>query len=219
MDCCSVNGLDKIFNKSTAQKDLKTYLKKGLDKHARVLVESLKGQGISGATILEVGGGIGSLHLALIKAGAAKAVGYDVAPAYVEAATSLAERLGIKDSVEYHVGDFAEEATNAEDADIVLLHRVICCYPDMKALVTGSAQRTKRLCALTYPRRTLMTRALVSMFNFVLAIFRKQFKVFVHHPQEVAAILESQGLTRILHTRPGFWGLWEVVVYQRHSMA
>ena len=217
MDCCSVNGLDKIFNKSTARRELKKYLKKGLDKRARVLVECLKSQDIAGATILEVGGGIGSLHMELIKAGAARAVGYDAAPAYVEAAISLAERLGLKDSVEYHVGDFAEEAANAEDADVVLLDRVICCYPDMKALVTSSTQRTKRLCALTYPRRTLMTRALVSMLNFGLAIFRNQYRTFVHHPQEVSAILESQGLTKVFHTGAGFWGIWEVVVYRRQE--
>ena len=217
MDCCSVNGLDKIFNKSTAQKEMKAYLKKGLDKRAQLLVNLLKEQGISDATVLEIGGGIGSLHLDLIKAGAASAVGYDASSAYVEAATSLAERLGLQDSVEYHLGDFAEQAPSAEDADIVLLDRVICCYPDMKALVTGSAQRTKRLCALTYPTRTWWTRAALSVGNLLLALFRKEYRSFIHHPQEISATLAFQGLTRIFQGTSGFLGVWQIAVYQRQE--
>ena len=39
MDCCSVNGLNKIFNKSKARKESKAYLSKGLGKRARKLTD------------------------------------------------------------------------------------------------------------------------------------------------------------------------------------
>ena len=94
MECCSVNGLDRIFNKSRARKESNSYLKKGLDKRARKLADFLKGESLSEATLLDVGCGVGGLHLELLKHGAGKAIGVDVSPAYVEAASSLARELG-----------------------------------------------------------------------------------------------------------------------------
>ena len=75
MDCCSPNGLDEMFNESAAKKELRAYQKKGLDKRARSLVDFLSQQDISGATLLEIGGGIGAVHLELMEAGAAKGGG------------------------------------------------------------------------------------------------------------------------------------------------
>ena len=39
-----------------------------------------------------------------------------------------------------------------EAADVVTLDRVICCYPDMEALVGRSAERALRLYGLVHPR-------------------------------------------------------------------
>lgn len=217
MDCCSVNGLDEMFSRSVAQRELKAYMKKGLSRRSRHLVDTISDQGVTGATILEVGGGVGSLHLELIKAGATSAVGYDAAPAYVEAATILAERLGFKESVEYHVGDFTEMGATADDADIVVLDRVVCCYPDMRALVTVAALRTRRVCVLTYPRRNWLTRAAVSMLNAAQALRNKRFRVYLHKPTEIAALMASQGLTRVLHDYSGIFREWEVAVYRRQG--
>ena len=215
MNCCSPNGLDEMFNESAARKDLKSYRKKGLDKRARTLVDFLSQQDISEATLLEIGGGIGALHLELMKAGAAKAVGVDASSAYVKAATSLAQSMGYGNAVEYHIGDFAEREQDIPGADIVLLDRVICCYPDMKALVTASGSHAQRICALTYPRRTRPIRAGVSFINVVMAVFRRRFRIFVHHPQEVTATLASMGFSRIFEATAGFGRMWEIAVYQR----
>ena len=215
MDCCSVNGLDVLFNASTARKELKSYRKKGLGKGSRKLVDFLKEQNLAGSTLLEIGGGIGALHLELLKEGAQKAVGVDVSTAYVEAATGLAQELGFADAVEYYVGDFVEQEQKIALADIVLLERVICCYPNMKALVTASAQHAQRLYALTYPRRTWLIRAVFFMMNLGLAILRKRFRIFVHHPQEVAATLASEGFSPIFHSASGIGGHWQIAVYQR----
>ncbi len=217
MDCCSVNGLDEMFGRSVAQGDLKAYLKKGLSKRSRHLADTISDQGITDSTILEVGGGIGSLHLELIKAGAASAVGYDAAAAYVEAATSLAEQMGLKDSVEYHVGDFAEMGASAEDADIVVLDRAVCCYPDMRSLVTTAAVRARRICVLAYPRRNWLSRAFVSTANVGLALVRKRFRAYVHKPQEIAALMASHGLARVSLAYAGTFREWEVVVYRRQG--
>ena len=214
MECCSVNGLDRMFNKSRAQKESNSYLNKGLDKRARKLTDFLKGPGLSGATLLDIGCGVGALHLELLKEGAGKTIGVEVSPAYVEAANSLARELGFQDAVEYHVGDFVEQERDIPTADIVLLDRVVCCYPHMEPLVTASARHAQRLYALTYPRRTWWMRAAAFMMNLGLSVVRKQFRFFLHHPREIAATLASAGFINIFHTTATF-GIWQVAVYQR----
>ena len=214
MECCSVNGLDRIFNKSRARKESNSYLKKSLDKRARKLADFLKGESLSEATLLDVGCGVGGLHLELLKHGAGKAIGVDLSPAYVEAASSLARELGFQNVVEYHVGDFVEQERDIPTADIVLLDRVVCCYPDMEPLVTAYARHAQRLYALTYPRRTWWMRVAAFMMNLGLSVIRKQFRFFLHHPREMEATLASEGFTPIFRTTSTA-GIWQLAIYQR----
>ena len=58
MDCCSINGLDKVFKRSVAKREMKRCLKNGLDKRASIVADFLQGQDLSSACILEIGGGI-----------------------------------------------------------------------------------------------------------------------------------------------------------------
>ena len=58
------------------------YRKDGLDKTARLMVEFLAAQGIEGATVLEIGGGVGEIEIELLKRGAARAVNLELSPAY-----------------------------------------------------------------------------------------------------------------------------------------
>lgn len=215
MDCCSVNGLDRMFSRSLAQRELKHYLAKGLDRRAQQVVTCLKRYEFAGATILEVGFGTGSLHMELIKAGAAKVVGFEASPAYLEAATSLARRLGFEGAVQYYVGDFVELASSAPEADIVVLDRVICCYPDVTSLVTAAAQHTRRLCVVTYPRWAWWIRSLVSLANLALKLRRNLYRAFLHPPAEVAATFSSQSLVPIFQTHSGFGKFWEITIYRR----
>jgi magnesium-protoporphyrin O-methyltransferase len=58
------------------------YRKRGLDRPARRMVEFLQSRGIDGATVLEVGGGIGEIQLELLKRGAQRTVNLELSPAY-----------------------------------------------------------------------------------------------------------------------------------------
>ena len=212
MDCCSVNGLNKIFNKSKARKESKAYWNKGLGKRAGKLADFVSSQDLSEATVLDIGCGIGSLHLELLKQGAGRAIAVDVSSAYVEAANTLAEKLGFQDAVEYHEGDFVELDEGIPPADIVLLDRVVCCYPDMEALVTASARHAQRLYALTYPRRTWWMRVAGFMINLGLTVVRRPFRFFLHHPSQIKATLALAGFTPVHRATSGGW---EIAAYQR----
>ena len=212
MDCCSVNGLPQEFHRRWALGDLRSYRKRGLPRRAAKVVGLLTGEGVSGATVLEIGCGIGGLHQALIKAGASGALGIDASPSYIEVARSLAEELGSAGSTEYRVGDFVDLQGQVDPADVAILDRVICCYPDVRALVTAAGSHARRLCVLTYPRRTWWIRLGVRLINVVSALRRREFRIYVHEPREVRRTLEAGGFSALHWDRSG---VWEIAVFQR----
>src|SRR6185503_20728089 len=154
MSSCGCQGVDKVFGDRTAEHDLRRYRKRGPAKSTRILLEQLMEEGVGGATVLDVGGGVGAVQQELLAAGAERATTVEASPAYVRAARAEAGRRGTLDRVEYVEGDFVAMADGVGPADIVTLDRVVCCYPDMEALVGRSADRARRLYGLVYPRDT-----------------------------------------------------------------
>ncbi len=212
MDCCNINGLNEIFNQRKAAKESRRYLRNGLDRRATMVVGCLRDQGVSGASILEIGCGVGSLHMELLKQGAGSAVGVEVSQSYVEAATGLSRTLGFQGATQYHMGNFVDLEDDIPSADIVVLDRVICCYPDMKELVTASTRHTQRLYVLTYPRRTWWMRVGALAFNFGLTAVRREFRFFLHNPEEIGATIEAAQFSLI---ESAMHGPWEMAAYRR----
>ena len=213
MDCCKhTQGLNSVFNEQMARGDLEGYFKKGIDKHARAIVEAVSARGVDGANVLEVGGGIGGLHLELLKRGAARATDVDVSAAYVAAAQSVAERVGVRDRVDYRVADFAREAEAVPEADVVILHRVICCYPDMPQLVTAAARHARRLMALSFPTGAWYMRLFEKLMNFGMWVTRSGFRFYVHPPQAILATAAAAGLRPV--QQKSSWP-WQIVVFER----
>lgn len=216
MNCCqpTINGLDVVFDSARAREEADDYLENGLDKPARLVLQALKAQSIAGASVLEVGGGAGGLHLELLKAGAARALDVDASPAYVEVARETAERLGFKEAVEHRRMDFAREAADVPAADAVVMHRVVCCYPDMRGLVEPAARRARRLLALTFPRGFPGAKALEKIAHFFFWLTRSEFKFYLHPPAEIIGAASAEGL-RLIYKK--YSGLWQIVVFSRES--
>ena len=214
MDCCNVNGLNEIFDKSRAAKESRKYIRKGLDRRATMVVGCLRDQGVFGASILEIGCGVGSLHLELLKQGAGSAIGVEVSQSYMEAAAGLSRTLGFQDATQYHMGNFVDLEEDIPSADLVVLDRVICCYPDMKGLVTASTRHTQRLYILTYPRQTWWMRVGAWALNFGLTAIRREFRFFLHDPKEIGATIEAAQFSLIQSAKHG---PWEMAAYRRHQ--
>src|SRR5690348_17260167 len=141
---CSCRGNE--FGDDTARRELRGYREKGPDETTRWLIDALRGgpgSSIDGATVLDVGAGVGAVHLELLRAGAVRAVDVDGSPAYLAASREEAARQGVDDRVEYLDGDVVALADRIEPADLVALDRVVCCYPDMRALLGVAAARTQ----------------------------------------------------------------------------
>lgn len=213
MNCCSHNqGLNSVFSAENAQSELKAYWKKGIDKHARRVVEVVSARGVQDATVLEVGAGLGGLHIELLKRGAARAADVDVSAGYLAAAQTISEQLGLRDRVTYHYGDFAQESARMPTADITVLHRVICCYPDMPPLVTAAAQHTRKLLVLTFPQDAGYIRLAGKIANFGLWLSRSQFRIYIHSPVAIRATAEANGL-RLVQEKLS-WP-WQIALFER----
>lgn len=212
MPLCQCQGIEALFNDRVARKDLKRYRRKGPLKTTRILLNAIRSKGVQGATLLDIGGGVGAVSNGLLEAGAASATVVDASPAYLEAAQDEAARRGNRERIEYHHADFAEAAPQIEPADIVTLDRVICCYDDMPALVSASASKAERLYGLVYPRDTWWDRAGASLLNFGCWAWRTPFRIFIHPPAAVEQIIHEAGLRRCFRSTTSFW---QVVVYNR----
>lgn len=214
MDCCThtVNGLDSVFNERYVRGDVQRYRKHGLDKRARRLADELIRQGIREATLLEIGCGIGGLLLGLLKAGAGRAVGLDLSSPSLTAARELAASEGLADRVEYLATDIAASGDSVSSADVVILDRVVCCYPDMPALLDASAAHARRLLALTYPRASWFMHVGRNLLNFFSWLWREEYRFYLHSPVDMEELLTRSGL-RPVHQHQGF--IWRTSVYRR----
>jgi len=213
-DCCSPKGYRWVFSERSARAEARRYRRKGLDKTSREIVDYLKSSGVAGQSLLEVGGGVGAIQIELLKAGASGVVSVELTPTYEEAALGLLEDAGVQDRVQRQVIDFVDAASAVESADIVVLNRVLCCYDDMPRLAAAAADHTRKLLLLSYPRRTWWTIASFAVFNWFLALFRRQFHVFIHRPREILATAREHGLEPVLD-RPG--AFWTVAALRRSA--
>jgi hypothetical protein len=204
-DCCSPKGYRWIFSERRAAAEAKRYRRSGLDSTSRRIVEFLKKEGVEGRSVLEVGGGIGATQIELLKAGAARAVGVELTPTYEREAAGLLRDAGLEDRVERRIMDFAETASLVAAADIVIMNRVVCCYPDMPKLVGAAADHAQETLVLSFPRRTWWTRIGLRMGNLGLRVSRREFQVFLHAPASIIKTSERNGLRSVLDERGMFW--------------
>jgi Methyltransferase domain len=213
--CCS--GIDRVFGERTAARDLKRYRRKGPTRPTRVLLEAIRAQMPERASVLDIGGGVGAIQHELLAAGAAHATSVDASAAFLDAARREAERRGWADRLTQRRGDFVALADEVDDADVVTLDRVICCYPDVRALVDRSAGRAGRLLGLVYPRERLLTRAGLALANLAMRVGRKDFRAYVHRSSDVDAAARGRGLDLQLRRPVGLF--WQVAVYTRARRA
>jgi 2-polyprenyl-3-methyl-5-hydroxy-6-metoxy-1,4-benzoquinol methylase len=210
--CCTPKGYRQIFSERSARAQARSYRRSGLDATSRRIVELLKEQRLEGLTLLEVGGGIGAIQIELLKAGVARAVRIELTPTYEESASELLREAGFEDRVERRVMDFVESGADVGAADIVIMNRVICCYPDVPRLAGQAADHTKGLLVMSFPKERWWTRAVVWMANFGMAVTRREFRIFLHPVAQILATTESHGLKRSVN-RPGLF--WQISAMRR----
>jgi magnesium-protoporphyrin O-methyltransferase len=205
--CCDHQGYDEVFGPRFARRVARRYRRRGLGSTERDMVEFLARRGVSGASVLEIGGGVGEIQLELLRRGAARATNLELVAAYDGPAAELAREAGLADRVERRLHDIVEAPGEVELADVVVLHRVVCCYPDYERLLGAAADHARHLLVFSHPPRNLATRAFISAQNAVLRLTGRRFQTFTHPPQAMLAVLRERGLSAV-HTRRGL--VWHV---------
>jgi hypothetical protein len=208
--CCTPAGYRKIFGERTARRDVRKYRRRGLDRAARRMVDFLVERGVEGDSVLEVGGGVGAIQVELLKAGAVRTTNVELSPEYEPFAAELVREAGLESRVERRLGDFVSE--ELPEADDVVLHRVVCCYPDAGTLVGAAATRARRRLVLSFPPDALAFRLGSRLMNAFLAMKRTEFRSFVHPNTTILDAARAHGLEPAYETRTP---MWRIVGFER----
>jgi SAM-dependent methyltransferase len=213
VSCCAPpRGYERMFGARTARRDAKRYRRKGLDDTAHVITDFLGWRGLEGASVLEIGGGVGALEVELLRAGAERAVNVELSPYYEETARELWRDAGVADRAEFQVADVAADGEEVEPADAVVMHRAVCCYPDYEALVGAAAERARYRLVMSFPRERVLVRAGLGVVNVVARLLRWEYRSYVHPVAGILAAAERHGLRTALEHR----GLvWQVAALER----
>jgi magnesium-protoporphyrin O-methyltransferase len=183
-----------MFNGRFARWCAARYRKKGLDKTGRRMVNLLAQRTLDGATVLEIGGGVGEISVELVRRGAASATNLEISPAYETEAARLVADVGLTDRVQHRLLDIAEDPADVEPADFVVLNRVVCCYPDYQKLLGAAADRTRRQLVFSHPPRNQISRAVIGTQNLWFRMRGWQFRIFPHPPAAMLDVLAEHGL-------------------------
>lgn len=209
--CCEPD-FERIFDEREAQSDLRGWQRTGLPDSTAELIGALRAEGVDGAALIDIGAGVGMVHLELLAAGAASAIDVDASSAYLAAARAEAERRGVADRVAYRHGNVVDLAPELPPADVVTLDRVICCYPDLSNLLAAALVPRPRLIGLVHPADAWWVRAGATLLNALSWLLRRRDDFYIHRQTEIDGLLNTAGF-RQLHR--GGSRVWRVAVYGR----
>jgi 16S rRNA G966 N2-methylase RsmD len=192
--CCDPRGCDEFFGNGFARRMAARYRRRGLDRTERRMVAFLEARGVAGATVMEVGGGVGEIQIELLKRGAARAVNLELSPAYDGEAKRLLAEAGLEGRAERRLHDIAVDPEGVDAADVVVLHRVVCCYPDYERLLGAAADRARRLLVFSHPPRNIVSRTFLATQNLLFRLRGSEFRTFAHPPAAMLDVLTARGL-------------------------
>lgn len=205
MPCCSPDAYRSIFGAKTVERDARRYRKKGLTSSARWILERLTDDGVAGQSVLEIGGGVGGLQIELVEAGASSATNVEIIDSYEDAARRLIAEHRVDDRISRRIDDFAQGAVDVGPADIVVMHRVLCCYPDPDSLMGVACEHSRRRVAITLPRDTWWTKLTFASMNAWLRVRRVAFRGYVHSIQGLHEVAARRGFHAVDQHAGMFW--------------
>jgi len=206
MSCCCPHSKSggRIFS-FFARSYKKRFSKKGFEPSQQQLMAGLEQAGYKNKTLLEIGSGVGYLHQVLLEQGAQSAVGIDLAPDMLKEAEKWAAEKNLSDKTNYLQGDFIELLDKVHPADITILDKVVCCYPFAELLVNSSLTKTKKVYALTYPRKRWFIQTAVAVSAFFLKLMGSSFRPYVHNSADIEKWICDKGFIKTYQEKTFIW--------------
>ena len=212
--CCNARGCDEFFTRRMAKRAAERYRKNGIDRTGQRMLAFLEEHGLEGATVLEIGGGVGEVQIELLKRGAARTTNLELSPAYDDEAMRLIREAGLEGRAERRLHDIAADPDGVEPADVVVLHRVVCCYPDYERLLGAAADHARRLLVFSYPPRNVVSRLMLGAENLLSRLRQREFRTFAHPPARMLGVVEERGLLLSYTHRPV---VWQIAGFERRD--
>ncbi len=212
MTCCGnsdVNGLDRLFRGAPVRRERRAFERQGLNRRQQGFFEGLEPVG---QTVLDLGCGVGALGLTALSRGAAGATFADVSRAYLNAARALAEASGVRERSSFLQGDALR--LELPEADLVMLDRVVCCYPEGPALLRKAAGLSRSALLFSYPRPTPYLRLGQGLLNAGFRLFRHPYRFYLHDEGQLSQAAESSGHRLVAERR---YGPWRLCVYRKEA--
>ena len=210
MACCDVNGLDRVFRGSLVRQEKRAFLRNGLNRRQQSFFEVVS---VAEKTVLDIGCGVGGLGASALRQGVRDAQFVDVSGHYLTAAREVAERLGVAERATFYQGDFTV-LEGLRPADVLVLDRVVCCYPDAGALLTKAAAYSRRDLAFSYPKHAWWLRVGRALLNLGMSLFGQQYRFYLH---DETLLLKAAGSAGHVLRHSARHGLWRVVVFSKSS--
>lgn len=184
----------------------------GLEPVQKFLVEGIKLNSIDGRSILDIGCGVGSIHLTLLREGASRSVGIDISEGMLQEARHFADKFGLTARAHYVTGDFTKISPSVEEGDIIVLDKVVCCYEDVVALIHTSTDKTRQTYALSHPKENPLMKGLFKGHIFLAKIFGWSFHPFWHNWAAMKSLILSRGFHVVYENSTISW---QVLVFER----
>ena len=174
----------------------------------------LEEAGVKAESLLDIGAGIGVLHHELLARGVSTAVQVEASSAYIRAAEAETERRGHGGRVRFEQGNLVNLSPALDEADLVTLDRVLCCYPELDPLVLVSAAKARHWWAASFPHSRWYTRLLMGVENWRRRAAGNAFRTFVHPVGRIHELLGAEGFAPVA-TRKGWF--WELTLWARSA--
>ena len=153
---------------------VRRYRSRGLEAMQRRLQEGLTAAGVTGASVLEIVCGAGELQHRVLAAGAVS--GRDRRGRRRDrAGRAAAVQAGLERPTTFLVGDAMERAGELPPTALVMLDKVLCCYPEIDTSMQVSPERAQRLYAAVVPRPHWLVAAVWRLAIAVFKLLRSNF--------------------------------------------
>jgi ubiquinone/menaquinone biosynthesis C-methylase UbiE len=212
-NCCH-QLYDTTFDRKRAESELKNYLRKGPRKDTRFLVEALRNLPLEGRSILDIGGGVGSIVFELFKSGIDRATHVELSSAYRQAFLDEVEQQHLTGRVSSRQGDFVELQDQIEPADLITLDKVICCYDNYVELVSRSVAKARKWYAYSIPRDVWWVRAVHWLGEQVKKLRGNTFKTYIHPSDKIEQLVVQAGFKKIGQR---YQREWLMAVFEKES--
>jgi SAM-dependent methyltransferase len=203
----------RFFNccETPSQRKMNTKISR---KARRELIQAVREMGIEGRTVLDVGCGPGDLTRELLREGASRALGVDLAEQSLDEARKRAANEQLSERVEFRVGNGAKDELGKHD--VVVLDKVICCYPNWRELIDNTSAAAGSFYGFIIPRSDglngFFLRAFVGLGNVFLRIRKCGYRAHVHDYRQIHGHLRDLDFDR---KQLSMGPVWMTAVYAR----